>query len=61
MLIDPLEEHIPHYLQYMDTHELQIHSCFLTSNLEDFNVFIKDLKGVKRAFTDDFKVRAGFE
>ena len=58
--MDPLEEHVPAYLQFMDEHKLRIRAVLLTSDERDFLDFYRDLAPISRAFTEDFAVHAGF-
>lgn len=60
ILVDPRDVHIPHYLQYMDEHQLRFGAAFLTSNEMDYSNFIRELRGFKRAFVDSYKAYSGF-
>lgn len=59
LLIDPLEGHIPSYLSYMDSQELKLGGVFLTSRLEQYEGFMKELGGLKRAFGEQYKAYCG--
>ena len=61
LLVDPKDVHIPFYLQYMDEHSLRFGATFLTSGEKDYSNFIRELRGMKRAFVDNYKAYSGFE
>lgn len=54
--IDPLIEHTPNYLKYMEEKELKFKAIILTSDVEQFYSFYEDLKDIRGAFKDDFEV-----
>lgn len=61
VLVDPREEHLFSLLSFMDQEKLKIRSILLTSDEKEYVRFMEDLRPISRAFTENFKVYAGFK
>jgi hypothetical protein len=60
LLVDPKDTHIPFYLQYMDENSMRFGATFLTSGEKDYSDFIRELRGLKRAFVENYQAYSGF-